>query len=210
MKKIAFIITALFLVGCAATPGQGGLFGPGQFTITKADNGFDETKNVTYFSTNNRISTKSVAGGTHIDGKGVFFNPVAVRSPDDSELIAVLIDINNMTQFDTAYGGPNRLGILNKVSFVVDGGSPILKEVKSSSSDWSDVPYYNSVSRSAASDIIESGTIYLTKAEYKQVMQATELAVKLSGSERSVIYEPSEISADFIPNLKTFYKAHLR
>jgi len=210
MKKVTFIIVALFLSGCAATQGQGGLFGPGEFTITQADNRFEESKNITYYSSNNRISTKSVAGGTHIDGKGVFLNPVAVRSSDNSSLISILFDIYNMTQFDTAYGGPNRLGILSKVSFVVDGQSPIVKEVEGPNSDWADVPYYNSVSRSASSEIIESGAIFLTKSEYEKIMNASSLAVKVSGSERSVIYEPSDITPDFMANLKTFYVAHIK
>lgn len=206
MKKLTIALFIIMLTGCGST--GGGFFGPGEFSIKKSDNRFSESDSDIFTSSNNRISTKSIAGGTHIDDKGVFLNPAAVKS-SNGDLKGLYLQLINLTGYDTNYGSPNRLGAIESVSFVVDGQRPMVKKVSDSDSEWSSNTYYNSVSKSASSDIVESGRIALSLSEYEQVMVAKSLAVKITGDKRSVVYEQEDISTNFKLNLKTFFEAHL-
>lgn len=69
---ILAIMTALALSGCGA----------GKFAVKPADTRFSENKDPVYLSENNRISTKSIAGGIHIDDKGVYLNPFVAKDAD--------------------------------------------------------------------------------------------------------------------------------
>ena len=209
MKSLKIVLALLmlpFLFGCVA--GQGGMFGAGEFTIVKADDRFSKSKNQIFTSANNRISTKSIAGGYHIDGSGVFINPVMTKTPDSSKILLLGLSIENMTFQSTAYGSPNTLGIIQRIAFLPDNNPPIVLNVHSGSVDWSDLVTYNSVSRSASTDIIESGIADLSLDDYKKILVAKSLAVKIQGSKRSMVYENDDIAASFIPNLKQFYDAN--
>lgn len=208
MRYVAIpLIMILLCSGCNST--QGGFFGPGEFTITEADNRFNETKNTIVTSSNNRISSKSIIGGTHIDADGVFFNPAVVKDANGN-VLSLSFHIKNKTNYDTKYGSPNRLGLLETVSFAPDGQSPIIKNIGNADADWSDATYYNSVSQSASSNILESGRIILSVSEYQTIMNADKLAVKVTGNKGAVVYEPGDISSNFKINLMTFFNAHLK
>lgn len=68
---------------------------------------------------------------------------------------------------------------------------------------------YNSVTRSASSDIIESGMVTLSAKEYEKIISAESLAVKIQGSKRSAVYESKDISESFVPNLQQFYNLYV-
>jgi hypothetical protein len=206
MKKTTILLISAFLFGC--TGGQGGMFGPGKFEVTKADARFSKSKNQIFTSTNNRISSKSIAGGIHIDGTGVFVNPVLTKSEKSDEILLLGFSIENMTSHDTTYGSPNTLGAIQSIVFLINDSDPIVLKVRSGSADWSDVISYNSVTRSASSSIIESGIAYLSMGSYKKILSAQELAVKIQGSKRSVVYENKDISKSFISNLRHFYELY--
>lgn len=207
MKKVTIALFVVMLAGCGST--QGGFFGPGDFTINKTDSRFSETDSNIYTSSNNRISSKSIAGGTHIDDKGVFLNPAAVKN-EEGVLKGLYMQFINLTGYDTSYGSPNRLGVIQSVSFVTDEQRAIVRKVSDSDSEWLSNIYYNSVSKSASSDIVESGRITLSLSDYKKIMSAESLAVKITGDKRSVVYEQEDISPSFKQNLKTFFEAHLK
>lgn len=208
MKIFAMSLIALALCsGCNST--QGGFFGPGKFTMSEADNRFNETNNTIFTSSNNRISSKSIIGGTHIDADGVFFNPAVVKD-SQGNAISLSMHIKNKTSYDTKYGSPNRLGLLETVSFAPDGQPPIIKKVRGADNDWSSATSYNTVSQSASSDILESGRVMLSVSEYESIMNAASLAVRVTGREGTVTYEPEDISPDFRINLKTFFNAHIK
>lgn len=206
MKKMTVLLMTAFLFGCAG--GQGGMFGPGEFEVTKADARFSKNKNQIFTSINNRISSKSIAGGIHINGGGVFLNPVLTKSEKSGEVLLLGFSIENMTSHDTTYGSPNTLGTIQSIVFLINDDEPIVLKVRSGSADWSDVISYNSVTRSASSSIIESGQAYLSMGSYKKILSAQELAVKIQGSKRSVVYESKDISKSFIPNLRQFYEMY--
>lgn len=207
-KKL-FVISAFFaslvLSGCA---GQGGLFGPGKFEITQADNRFDPSENTIITSKNNRISSKSVAGGMHIDGTGVFINPVLTKSKS-GQVIVLSLSIANLTSHDSKFGSPNSLGVPQSISFFGEASKPIKLSIVAGDKQWSDTISYNSVTKSASSDIIESGLAPISIDQFKEIMSSPTLAVQIVGSKRSVTYEPSDISKDFQKNLREFYQKNL-
>src|SRR5690625_1416342 len=123
MRTLIVFLISLVIVGCAS--GQGGMFGPGRFEVVEADMRFSNTGNEVFTSRNNRISSKSIAGGVHIDGSGVFINPVLTRN-SSGELLLLGFSIENMTSHDTTFGSPNRLGNIQRITFLIDGVDSII------------------------------------------------------------------------------------
>ena len=208
MKKVLGIVLSLLLAACAT--GQGGMFGPGKFEVQKADTRFNESGASIYTSTNNRISSKSIAGGMHIDGSGVFVNPMVSKNGQSGEVNTIALSIENMTNHDTAYGAPNRLGTIQTITFLVGANKPpLILEIQSGKTNWSDVISYNSVTNSASSNIIEAGIVFLTQEQYESIITSSGLAVKIVGTKNSVVYENSDLSAGFLANLKSFYDGYV-
>lgn len=204
---IASIIVGGFIH--VASPASAQLFGLGKFKVSQTDDRFSTNGLTTYSGLNNRISKKSVAGGVHIDAKGMFVEPVAIKRKADSALIGLSFFVHNETDFDTGYGAPNSIGAPQRITFLVDGGAPIALAISNGNRKWSDVTSYNSVTRSASSRITETGFADLTTEQFKRIIGATTLAVKIEGSGRSVVYEAKDISKAFIPNLSGFYASYL-
>lgn len=207
MRKIIILLLSFYLFGCAT--GQGGMFGAGKFEVMEADSRFSESNDRIFTSKNNRISSKSIAGGVHIDGRGVFVNPMMTKSADSHKVLLLGLSIENMTSHDTSYGSPNTLGTIQSIAFLIDNQEPIVLEAHSSSTEWSDVIDYNSVTRSASSDIVESGMVALSAEEYEKIISSQSLAVKVQGSKRSVVYESEDISDSFVQNLQQFYNSYV-
>jgi len=199
------ISIALALSGCA---GQGGMFGSGKFETVQADTRFDPNGNNVILSKNNRISRKSIAGGVHIDGTGVFINPSVTKSKS-GQVIMLSLNITNLTSHDTIWGSPNSLGVPQSISFLIDGEKPIQLKIMAGDKEWSDTISYNSVTKSASSDIVESGIAPISIEQYKEIMSAQSLAVQITGLKRNATYEASDISKDFQKNLQDFYQKNL-
>jgi hypothetical protein len=195
-------IAAALLVPVTPTSAQ--LFGPGKFKIEQSDDRFSTDGLGTYVGRNNRISKKSIAGGTHIDAKGMFVEPLAIRRKSDGSLVSVGFYIHNETDYDTAYGSPNKIGVPQRITFLPDGGEPIAVAITSGGSKWSDRVSYNTISRSASSNIQESGFADVTIGQFRRIASATSLAVKIEGSERAVIYDERDVSKSFLTNLRAF------
>ena len=180
------------------------LFGPGKFKVEQTDDRFSTDGLATYVGRNNRISKKSVAGGLHIDGKGMFVEPLAIRRKSDGALLSVGFYIHNETEYDTAYGSPNKIGIPQRITFLPNGGQPISFAIENGGSKWGYLASYNTISRSASAKIQESGFADLSVGQFKQIARATTLAVKIEGSERAVVYNERDIAKTFLANLRTF------
>lgn len=208
MKNVLGIVLSVLLAACAT--GQGGMFGPGKFEVQKADTRFNESGAAIYTSTNNRISSKSIAGGVHIDGSGVFVNPMVSKSNQNGVVNSLALSIENMTNHDTAYGAPNRLGTIQAITFLVGANNkPLILDIQSGKTNWSDVISYNSVTKSASSNIIEAGIVFLTQEQYESIITSPSLAVKIVGTKNSVVYENGDLSAGFLANLKSFYDGYV-
>lgn len=201
MKGLILVITtALVLSGCGA----------GKFAVKTADTRFSENKNPVYLSENNRISTKSIAGGFHIDDKGVFVNPFVAKDADTGEVTVLGFNVLNKTSYDTIMGGPNQLGVIQEVVFRLENGEIITLDVINQENRTSDTILYNSVSRSAGYDKWESGMVTISKADFAKLASASSISAKISGTKQSAIYETGDVSAAFLANIKQFYENYVK
>jgi len=199
MKALLRVLVALTLLAPSA---QAGLFGPDKFKIVPADARFEDGGTTLTTSLNNRISRKSVVGGTHLDAKGVFVDPF-VRKASGTVLELGFV-VTNLAEYSTNYGTPNTLGTIMEIAFAPEGAAPVVLKVDGTAPKWSDAVSYNTISRSASSGITEVGYVTLTIEQYESVAKAVHLAVRIVGSEHSVTYEPGDISSSFLPNLREF------
>lgn len=210
---IGFLPRQLFAVGfmalALATPIHAQLFGLPKFKVEQSDDRFSIDGLTTYSAMWNRISKKSLAGGTHIDAKGVFVEPIVIKNRSNGSLQRLAFFIRNEAFYDTAYGAPLTFGTLKKITFLTGEGMPIALAIEKPESRWNDVTSYNSVTKSASSGILESGFAPVTPDQYQRILAATGLAVKVEGDKRSMIYETKDISKTFIPNLKSFYDGYV-
>ncbi len=199
MKKSIFIIaTVLVLTGC----------GPSQFSVKQLDTRFSKDKSPVYVAENNRISSKSIAGGFHIDNQGVYINPFVVKDSSSGKITLLGFNIINKTSFDSATGGVNMLGIIREVVFELPSGEIIPLRVTSQKNRSSDIIYFNKVSRTAGYDKLETGTATISKEDFSKIASANSLSAKISGTRQSMIYEQGDIAPEFIVNLKQFYQTY--
>lgn len=201
MSRILFTILAVFsLAGCVSP----------KFAVTEADTRFSEKKNPLFLSENNRISTKSIAGGMHIDEKGVYLNPFISKHRDTGAVLFLGLNVINKTDYDTTHGGVNQLGLIREVVFRFPSGELITLEVTNQENRSSDTIWYNSLAGYASYDKWETGSITITKQQLRQLASATALSCKIVGSSQSVIYEETEIAPEFLSNLKQFYETYVQ
>ncbi|MEZ5513773.1 MAG: hypothetical protein R3F58_07880 [Steroidobacteraceae bacterium] len=204
-KSVAFLIVAM-----VAAPAMAALFGPGKFKVVEADTRFTESGNPVFRSENNRISRKSVVGGIHLNADGVYVNPIATRSKASGEVLAIGLTVLNKTDFDTMYGGPNQLGVLREIAFLLDDSIPLVLPIENGRVDWADTSTYNSITRSASAQVAETGIARISIEQYRRVLSAKSIAVRIEGSKRSVTYEVKDIAPTFRENLQAFYESALK
>ncbi len=181
-----------------------------QYEVVEPDSRFSENKNLVYVAKNNRISTKSIAGGIYVDTKGVYINPVVELDKTTKNVVAVAMRINNQTEFDTMSGGPNELGRIQEVVFLLPDGKLISPSVSHVERKHADLATYNSVGRYASRDILETAMLSLSKAQFAALATAETYACKITGSKQSVVYEDEDILPAFRGNLKLFYTDYVK
>ena len=170
-KSLLTLVVALMLSACGA----------GKFLVKEPDTRFNESTNPVYVSENNRISSKSIAGGIHIDSKGVYVNPFVEK--DSAGQVSLLgFNILNKTDFDTTMGGVNQLGVLQEVVFRLPSGELIALDVSNQENRSSDRITFNTVSRSAGYDKWESGLVTISKEDFARLAAAERVSAKITGS----------------------------
>ena len=188
----------------AAMPAEAQIcFGLGKFKVEQSDDRFSGDGLTTASGKNNRISKKSVNGGTHIGCDGMFVEPVAIKRHADGSIVGLSFYIHNDAFEDTTFGS-TAIGTLRRIAFVTGDGQPISLTITDGGTRWGRITY-NSASRSASSQVVETGIAELTPEQFRRIINATSLAVRIEGSNRSIIYEPPDISKNFISNLKSFF-----
>jgi len=197
MKNTVILLLAIALSGCG-TPA---------FTIKQLDNSFSESKNITHASEGNRISSKSIAGGSYIDKDGVYLNPF-IEKTTQGETITLGFSIENHTNYNTSFGGVNQLGTITKVAFKFEDDTLMTFDISNNETNQGDTINYNSVSKYAGYDVLERGTFSITKEQFKR-LTTTPLSCKISGTKQSVVYNNDDISAAFTANLAIFYAKHI-
>lgn len=201
MKKILItFIISLAVTGCMAP----------KFSVKQADTRFSENKNPLHISENNRISTKSIAGGIHINEKGVFINPFVSKDPSNNQVKILGLKIVNKTSYDTVMGGVNQLGVIKEVVFRFPNGELITLNVSDQDNRSSDTISYNSIAKYASYDKWETGAIRIAPSQLQKLASATKFSCKITGTKQSVVYEEKDISPKFISNLKSFYDSYVK
>jgi hypothetical protein len=194
----------------AAAPVEAGLFGLPKFKVEQSDDRFSTDGLTTYSGMWNRISKKSIAGGVHIDDRGVFVEPVAIKRKADNGLVALSLFIHNeMTEDTTGVSGLLSLGRPTRITFLTGEGQPIALEISRGTRNWSDVTAYNSITNTASTSVSETGFAEVTPEQYQRIMNAPQLLAKVEGDKRSMTYEAKDISKSFQANLKAFWDGYV-
>lgn len=199
MRILALAITSIILAGCA-TP---------KFAVEQADTRFSENKNPLFLAKNNRISTKSIAGGIHIDEKGVYLNPFVEKDDRTGQVTLLGLNIVNKTDYTTTYGGVNQLGVIQKVVFRLPDGGLITLDVTNQENRSSDTISYNTVAQYASYEKWETGVAAISKDEFAEIALADSLSCRISGSRQAAIYEEEDIAPEFLANLREFYNSYV-
>lgn len=198
MMRCLVVAAVLLLVSCAPS-----------FEVQRVDTAFNPSPNALYLTEGNRISTKSVAGGIHVDEKGIYLNPFVERAPTGQ--VAMLgLSIINRADYDTVTGGPNQLGVIRAVTFRLADGHLLSLPVGLQANQTSDTLRIDRLQRAAAYEKRETGIILLTPAEFALLASADSLACQIVGTGQTVTYHAADISPAFLANLKTFYLSHVR
>jgi hypothetical protein len=203
MFRIFFsFFVVLIMVGCA------GLTKPDfQISTSQSDKFADKTKPKIY-SSYNRLSTKSVCGGIHIDDKGVYIDPIASFDKDQKlEQLSLVILYYNLAGTDALSRAScgNGFEPIQEVVFLADEKRISIK-VKPFNLD---IKYYNWNNISNGYDGIyrEDSAGIITLDDLKAIANAKNLDVKVIGGKNSQTFENSELEDDFKTNLKSFIKA---
>lgn len=190
MKRLALALSVLVLSGC----------GPA-YTVKQLDARFSESESTVYAAEGNRISRKSMAGGTHIDHTGLQINPVAEVAPD-GRVASLYLALVNVTSRDTHMGAPNSIGTPRRIVFLIDGD--LLAINLRGEMRYADVIHSNAQSRGASVGIQETGMGPISVADFARIVNAETLVVRVEGSRRSHTYEAGDIDASFRENLRAF------
>lgn len=207
-KKAILISAAILSLSVGTVPAQAGLFGPGKFKVEQTDDRFSDAPTTIFTGRNNRVSKKSVVGGVHVDDKGMYLEPLVVKSRADGSVVRTGFVLHNKTQLSSDYGSPNSIGIPQRASFLIDGTKLIKASIYRGESSSGDRIDYNSVGRYASIAIAESGTIFVTPDQMQAIANARTVAIKIEGSRRSVVYEPKDIGKKFLKNVRSFWTAY--
>jgi len=171
---------------------------------------FSENNNQLFLAENNRISTKSVAGGIHIDDKGVYINPFVEKIKITGNIAVLGLAILNKTDYDTLYGGTNQLGLIREIIFRFPDGQLLKLKVNNQETKTDEKISYNAVTHSAAYEKFESGIVPINREDLERIASAQRFSCKITGSKNSVIYEEKDIEPGFQTNLKKFYSTYVQ
>jgi hypothetical protein len=210
VKSTPDTIRTIALLGAAMalplTPVGAGVFGSPKFAISQPDDRFSTSGTTTWSSEGNRISKKSIAGGTHIDQSGVFLDPAAVVNRTTGKLELLSLAVTNVTQRVGGMGELNALGRPIRVSFLTGEGDPIVLNITGGDRKYGET-HCSQYTPGCATPLIESGLAVISVEDYRRLLAATALAVRIEGSDRSHVYETKDIAPTFIPNLRLFFES---
>jgi len=197
---------AAVLMTLLVSPANAGIWGSPKFTMKQSDDRFTTDGTTTISSNGNRVSKRSIAGGKHIDQQGVYLDPSAVMDVKTGELKRLSFYFSNITQRESGIGALNSLGRPLRVSFLTGAGAPIVLPVEFTKTETGQTHCYSAM---CITPILEDGLITLSLAQYRELMTATSLVIKVEGTDRSHIYEAGDVAPTFTQNLTAFYNAHL-
>lgn len=190
MNKIVSVLAVVLLfIGCVQP-----------FNIVSTEDKFsDSTKPYGFIGKNNRLSTKSSKGGIHIDDKGVYLNPYVFRDRQTNQVVRVGFYVNHMN-FEINDG----FRPIEDIIFLTDKNERIVLKVQQTDSDF-DIYGWNSISMDFNTSYSERGLGSLPLQEFKKIVEANWIEVKIDGGKLSQTYEKDKIGKSFLLNLREFY-----
>jgi len=199
MKKtfniFLFISIIIVINGC----------GVPSFTIKSLDDKFSDTNQP--FGTvgqNNRLSSKSSKGGTHIDNKGVYIDPFIFKNRQTKKIVSVGFYINHFN-FEISDG----FNPIEEIVFITDKDDRVVLEVKSKDFDY-DLGSWNTITKTYSTSFSESGIAFSSLEDFNKLINANWIEAKIIGRERTQTYDKDDISDDFLINLKRFYNVAIK
>lgn len=208
-KRFRLSAAALAAAVMIATPANAGVWGSPKFKINQSDDRFRADDTTIVSSEGNRISKKSIAGGVHIDKQGVFLNPAVMMKRGTHEVVSLYFDLFNVTERMGGIGAPNSVGRPIRISFLTGEGSPIILDVRNGEQSYGEPQCVQFTVGGCSTSLIEGGIVPISIEQYRRLLAATALAIKLDGSERSHVYETSDVAPTFIENLRAFHASYL-
>ncbi|HUG82362.1 MAG TPA: hypothetical protein VML01_11910 [Bryobacterales bacterium] len=149
MRALPFILlAALYVVGCGARP----------FVIAEADTRFHESKDPLFYGENNRISSRSMLGGVHIDSRGIYMIPIVTKDQETGEVLSLALSVENVTEHNSMVGGSLMLGQIREIAFELDGKTLVL-DVSEAGQQWADLVDFNTVQARSVRQVLVPGGI---------------------------------------------------
>lgn len=195
MNKIVSVLAVMLIfIGCAQP-----------FKIVSTEDKFsDSTKPYGFIGKNNRLSTKSSQGGTHIDSKGVYLNPYVFRDRQTDKVLRVGFYVNHLN-FEIKDG----FRPIRKIIFLTHKNERVILKVQQSDSDFN-IYSWNSISMDFNTSYTERGYGSLPLQDFKKLVDANWIEVKIVGGKLSQTYEKNKIEKSFLSNLKEFYSTKVQ
>ncbi len=202
---ILIILVAIILIGCSP-----------DFKVKQAYTRFSEDKNTLFLADNNRLLSRV----NFSSKKGFYLNPFVEKDQRTNEVIVLGFNILNK--------GYVRFGRILKIEFHLAGGAIIplyLSSQKNTSvlsginftfdiqnnvTDFGREPKINVTGSDIEHEIWETANVTLSEEHFKKLLSSKRFSCIIFGSERSVIYEKSDISPDFLVNLHLFREQYLQ
>ncbi len=189
-KFCAVIITGI-LFSCVAP----------QFKILPTGDKFsDSNAPYGFVGKNNRLSTKSSKGGTHIDEKGVYLDPFVFKNNKSNSIKSVGFYVAHYS-FELSDG----FRPINEIIFLTDKGYRIKANVKPIDSEFN-IGTWNKVSKEFDSTFNEFGVTNILLRDFMLLASSKWVEVKINGQKRTQIYNREEVLLSFMNNLNAFYK----
>lgn len=189
MKVLTILIFGILLIGC----------GPGEFVIKSSEEDkFSDPEFFTFYSLNNRLTTKSATGGIHIDDKGIYLNPISSIAKKKEGLPTIF----GFSCVHYSYSEMLFLPI-KEIIFLTDKQERIVVDLGNYEGDFN-LGTWNNITKSYNSTASESANGTVSKENFLKLSNSSFLEVKIVGGKRSLIVEKNELEEKFISNLKQF------
>jgi len=195
MALPGIIVLGILLSSCAPQP----------FTISSTTDKFsDPSAPDQILGINNRLSKKSSHGGVHIDERGVYLNPYALKEKKTGKIIEVGFSVRHLT-----FTPEDGFRPIEEIIFLTDRGERISVTVIGWDSDFKGWINYRTTSEYNTL-FTESGTGVISYDDFSRLAAARSMDVKIRGGKLSQTYGENVIFPEFLPNLRQFRDAMIK
>ncbi len=175
-----------------------------EFTITTEQDAYKSAQSVLVRGENNRISTRTLMGGTHIDQKGLYIDPYLEKDRQTGATVRLGFNIAHRTSND--YIGSQRMqyGSIKEIVFKTDQGELIALQVTDTAISTAGHANDNFMAKYAQDAYTERGNARITPADLARLANAARVSAKVSGSNQSFVYEEKDVEPAFLENIRKF------